>query len=166
MSEWVKSLSRVRLFATPWTAWSTRLLCPWDFPGKSTGVGCHFLIQGIFLTQGLNPGLPRCRQTLYCLSRQGRITPNIWIKQSLVSHPWYLITLACLQQEPCYLVLASTSHLDVFLLVIFHPLTPSFCLLTINPDFVLAIFKLSPIYLPDFRSLDNKSLNNYRSSPK
>ena len=34
-----------------------RLLCPWDFPGKSTGVGCHFLLQGIFLTQGLNPYL-------------------------------------------------------------------------------------------------------------
>ena len=36
----VKSLSRVRLLATPWTA-ATRPLCPWDFPGKSTGVGCH-----------------------------------------------------------------------------------------------------------------------------
>ena len=31
-----------------------RLLCPWDFPGKNTGVGCHFLVQGIFSTQGLN----------------------------------------------------------------------------------------------------------------
>ena len=30
----------------------TRLLCPWDSPGKITGVGCHFLLQGIFLTQG------------------------------------------------------------------------------------------------------------------
>ena len=30
---------------------------PWDFPGKSTGVGSHFLLQGIFLTQGLNLGL-------------------------------------------------------------------------------------------------------------
>ena len=30
----------------------TRLLCPWDFPGKNTGVGCCFLLQGIFLTQG------------------------------------------------------------------------------------------------------------------
>ena len=28
-------------------------LCPWDFPGENTGVGCHFLLQGIFLTQGL-----------------------------------------------------------------------------------------------------------------
>ena len=32
----------------------TRLLCPWDFPSKNTGVGCHFLLQGIFLIQGLN----------------------------------------------------------------------------------------------------------------
>ena len=31
-----------------------RILCPWDFSGKNTGVGCHFLLQGIFLTQGLN----------------------------------------------------------------------------------------------------------------
>ena len=31
------------------------LLWPWDFPGKKTGVGCHFLLQGIFLNQGLNP---------------------------------------------------------------------------------------------------------------
>ena len=35
----------------------TRLLCPWNFPGKNTGVGCHFLLQGIFLTKGLNLGL-------------------------------------------------------------------------------------------------------------
>ena len=36
-----------------------------------TGVGCHFLLQGIFLTQGSNPGLLHCRQILYCLSYQG-----------------------------------------------------------------------------------------------
>ena len=42
----------------------TRLLCPWDFPGKDTGVGCHFLLQGIFLTQGQNPGLLHCRHSL------------------------------------------------------------------------------------------------------
>ena len=39
---------------------------------KSIGVGCHFLLQGIFPTQGLNPSLPHCRQTLYHLSHQGR----------------------------------------------------------------------------------------------
>ena len=36
--------------------YTARLLCPWDFPGKKTGVGCHFLLQGIFLTQE-SPGL-------------------------------------------------------------------------------------------------------------
>ena len=61
----VKSISRVRLFATPWTVACTRLLHPWDYVAKSTGVGCHFLLQGIFPTQGSNPGLPHCRQTLY-----------------------------------------------------------------------------------------------------
>ena len=39
-----------------------------DSPGKNTGVGCHALLQGIFPTQGLNPGLPHCRQILYHLS--------------------------------------------------------------------------------------------------
>jgi len=34
-----------------------RLLCPWNSPGKNTGVGCHFLLQGMFLTQGLSPHL-------------------------------------------------------------------------------------------------------------
>ena len=56
---------------TPWTRGSTRLLCAWDSPGKSTGVGCHFLLQGIFLTQELNPGLLHCRQILYHLSYEG-----------------------------------------------------------------------------------------------
>ena len=46
-----------------------RLLCPWNFPGKNTGVGCHALLYGIFPTQGLNPGLLHCRQILYRLSR-------------------------------------------------------------------------------------------------
>ena len=67
----VKLLSRARLFATPWIVACTKLLHPWDFQGKTTGVGCHFLLQGIFPTQGLNPGLSHCRQTLYHLSHQG-----------------------------------------------------------------------------------------------
>ena len=46
----------------------TRLLCPWNSPGKNTGVGCHFLLQGIFLTQESNPGLLHSRKILYHLS--------------------------------------------------------------------------------------------------
>ena len=49
------------------------LLRPWDSPGKNTGVGCHSLLQEIFLTQGSNPGLPHCRRTLYRLSYQGNL---------------------------------------------------------------------------------------------
>ena len=48
--------SCVRLLATLWTE-PTRLLCPWDSPGKNTGMGCHFLFQEIVLTQGSNPQL-------------------------------------------------------------------------------------------------------------
>ena len=59
---WLKctlcALSRVWLFA-PRGLYPSRLLCPWDFPGKNTGVGCHFLLRGIFLTQGLNVRLLR-----------------------------------------------------------------------------------------------------------
>ena len=51
-----------------------RLLCPLGFSGKITGMGCHALLQGIFPTQGLNPGILHCRWVLYCLSHQG--SPN------------------------------------------------------------------------------------------
>ena len=46
-------------------------LCPWDFPGKNTGVVCHFLLKGIFPTQGSSPCRLCCRQTLYRLGHQG-----------------------------------------------------------------------------------------------
>ena len=51
----------------------TRLLCPWNSPGKKTGVGSHSLLQGIFLTQGMNQGLLHCRQILYHLNHQGSL---------------------------------------------------------------------------------------------
>ena len=49
----------LQLFPTLCTLWTVaaKLLCPWDSPGKNTRVGCHFLLQKIFPTQGLNPHL-------------------------------------------------------------------------------------------------------------
>ena len=47
-----------------------RLLCPWNFSGKNTGVGSCSLLQGIFSTQEPNPGLLHCRQILYHLNHQ------------------------------------------------------------------------------------------------
>ena len=50
-------LSCVQLF-WPHGQQSASLLCPWDSPGKNTGAGCHFLLQGIFLTPGIEPMSP------------------------------------------------------------------------------------------------------------
>ena len=58
-----KSLSRVRLFATPWTYTVHGIL--------QARVGSRSLLQGIFPTQRLNPGLPLCGRILYQLSHQG-----------------------------------------------------------------------------------------------
>ena len=74
----------------PHGLWPARLLCPWDSPGKNTGVGCHFLLQEIFLTWGLNPGLRQCRQifvaglklaifALLCRTRVGLMGMPGWI---------------------------------------------------------------------------------------
>ena len=68
--KWSCSVMSESLRPHGWVA-CTRLFCPWDFLGKSTGVGCYFLLQGIFPTQGSNPGLLHCRQMLYRLSHQG-----------------------------------------------------------------------------------------------
>ena len=54
----------------PYVLQPARLLCPWDSPGKNTGVGCHFLLQGLILTEGSNQGLLHCRKIFYCLSHR------------------------------------------------------------------------------------------------
>ena len=51
--------------------WPSRFLCPWDFPGKNTGVGSCSLLQGVIPTQESNQGLWHCRRILYQLSYQG-----------------------------------------------------------------------------------------------
>ena len=69
----------------PWVCWSVSCsvmsdswvgllgltFCPWSFPGKNTGLGCHFVLQEIFLTQRLNLCLLHCRHILYHLIHQG-----------------------------------------------------------------------------------------------
>ena len=54
------------------------LYSPWNSPGQNTGVGSLSLLQGIFPTQGSNPGLPHCRQILYQLSYKGSPILTIW----------------------------------------------------------------------------------------
>ena len=54
----------------PQARWPAKFLCPWNSPRKDTGVGCHFLLQGIFPTQGSNLGLWHCKRLPYHLSHQ------------------------------------------------------------------------------------------------
>ena len=69
-----KSLSRVWLFATPWTVCS-----PWNSPGQNTGVGRLSLFQRIFPTQGSNPGLQHCWRILYQLIHKGSQRILKWV---------------------------------------------------------------------------------------
>ena len=65
MVPWVPvcSVAQPGLTLKPDALWLASLLCPWNFPGKNTGVGWHFLLQGIFLTWGSNPHLFTIRTT-------------------------------------------------------------------------------------------------------
>ena len=51
--------------------WPSRLLCPWNYPGKTTGEGSHSLLQGNLPHPGLNPSLLDYRHTIHLLSHQG-----------------------------------------------------------------------------------------------
>ena len=69
-----------------------RLLCPWDFSGKNTGGGCHFLLQGIFPTRGWNLGLLHCRHFLYRLSHRGDDSYNMILEEGwMSSHQEYCL---------------------------------------------------------------------------
>ena len=126
----MKSLNRVRLLATPWAAayqtppsmgfsrqedWSGvplpsphGLYSSWNSAGQHTGVGSLSLLQGIFSTQGLNPGLLHCRWILYPAEPQGksidtrvgsipllqRIFPTQESNQGLLHCRWILYKLS------------------------------------------------------------------------
>ena len=74
-----------------------RFLCPWDFPAKNTGVGFHFLLRGIFLTQESNLGVLHCRQILYLLNYE-EILAASKLNQKLgnrAHHPQYNLFSCC-----------------------------------------------------------------------
>ena len=76
-----------------------------DPPGKNIGVGCHALLQGIFPTEGLNPGLPHCRQFLYCLNSQGNPITTLSKTKRFVhwksgGNCYLSIIFLIIQQEP------------------------------------------------------------------
>ena len=74
VSHWVMSDS-----VWPHGRQPTRLLSSWNSSSKNEMEGYHFILQGIFPTQGSNSGLLNCRQILYCLSHQGSLLHEKWL---------------------------------------------------------------------------------------
>ena len=80
---------------------SMGLYSPWHSPGQNTGVGSLSLLQGIFPTHGLNPGLLHCRQILYQLSHKGRPRILEWVAypfSSGSSRPRNWTGVSCIRQ--------------------------------------------------------------------
>ena len=106
-----------------------RFLCAWDIPGKNTGAGSLSLLQGSFLTQGLNLDLLHCRQIFYLLSHRGKWNwKSLVVSDSLPCHRLYSLwnspgqnigvgSLSNLQKwnpglPPCRWILYQLSHKD------------------------------------------------------
>ena len=82
----------------------TKILCPWDSPGKNTGVGCHFLLQGIFPQPRGQPESLSVASSFFTIEPPGKLRPKaLWLKSlqgeqvgwaspvwSLCSSPWSL----------------------------------------------------------------------------
>ena len=147
----------------------TGFLCPWDSPGKNTGVDCHFLFQGIFPTQGLNLHLLHCRQILYQWATGEAHYPspinilplllclNIYVY-------WYVCACVCFYLCACSCVCAHCCKLQVI-----NPKVFSLCLLRIknilhNKDFHTLKKKL--MMIPSWYLKNNKYSDFPSCSPK
>ena len=132
----------------PYGLKAARLLCLWNFPGKDTGVGCHFLLQGIFPTQGSNPGLPHRRQILYYLSNEGSPISSVQLFSHvrLFATPWTAAHQASL---------SITNSQSLHKLMPTESVMPSNHLLC-NPLLLL------PSVFPSIRILSNESVLHIR----
>ena len=86
---YTQSFYGFQLFATPQTI-ACQALCPLNFPGENIGLGCHFLFQGVFLTQGSNPGsCASCLKTLFTCVWETRVQSLIQedpLKKEVATH--------------------------------------------------------------------------------
>ena len=109
------------------------MVCPWDSPGKNTGVDCHSLCQGIFPTQELNPSLLHCRQMLYHLRSSVQFSsvtqlcltlchPKITARQATLSitNSWSLLKLMSIES-----VIPSRHLILCHSLLLLPPISPS-----------------------------------------
>ena len=109
----------------------TRILCPWNFPGKNSAVGSHSLLKGIFPIQGSNPDLPHCRRILYHLSHQGRMPAKCSMNANIVINNqkyWAQSTFASIIWKYtmkmgmcCFIPLSAYHNLYLFITCRFGP---------------------------------------------
>ena len=119
-----------------------------DFPGKTTGVVCHAFLQGIFPTQGSNPGLPHCRQILYCLRHQGSpgktiaLTIRTFVDKVIsppfttLSRSFYFMSLISWLQSPSAVILETPKTKSVTVSIA----SPSICHEVMGPDAMILVF--------------------------
>ena len=105
----------------------TRLLRPWYFPGKNTGVGCHFPFQGIFPTQGSNPCF------LHLLHWQGGSLPAMPPRKPMLYNGWLLNSFLCKAKDP-HLVAHPSDPLETWdMSILSFSWNTSSLLLTLHP---------------------------------
>ena len=92
--------------------WLTRLLCPWNFPDKNIGADCHFLLQGIFLKQGLNLRLLHWQADSLPLSHKGSLLKSLQLRE-YYSQPRYKV-----QYDTHFPVQSGVNHFTFFLLFV------------------------------------------------
>ena len=96
----------------PYGPWPASLFCPWDSPGKNTGVDCHALLQGIFLTQGLNPSclhLVHWQEGSLPLAPPGK--PNNILRFIIFTHFYPHTSHICLPLKLMLFLLKKCCHL-------------------------------------------------------
>ena len=105
----IKLLSHVRLLVTPWTAAHQAPFCPWDFPGKSTGVGCHCLLWWKPYAHNLNSVINIFLYLLY-----PSIHPSLFINKSILIlvHVRVIADINILQPT-CYMIIACISSTSI-----------------------------------------------------
>ena len=94
----------------------------WNSPGQNIGVGSLSFLQQIFLTQGLNPGLPHCKWILYQLSHNG--SPKMCKHLQIPPHPKLVYDWGC---EPCLLSNWKGLFCSLQLLLVFWSIKMVFC---------------------------------------
>ena len=122
-----KSFSHIWLFVTPRTV-ACQASMFGTLQARILGVGCPALLQGIFPTQGPNPGLPHCRRILYCLSHRGGPRILEWVAYPISrgsSWPRNWPGISCISGRFFTSWAAREAHSDTYVILILSTLAPT-----------------------------------------